>query len=61
MPTTKPWYQSKTVWFNIITTVAAILDLANKQAPASLAPWILFGTGIVNVILRIWFVSQPIA
>ena len=50
----KPWYQSKTMWFNLITiavTVAGSPELA-AFIPASWLPAIASGIALVNLILR---------
>lgn len=55
----KPWYKSKTMWFNIATTVMAITAglggvlpiLAPVVSEVSMA-YILFGVGLVNIALR---------
>jgi len=61
MPTSIKWYQSKIVWLNIITTVAAFLDMINSTVPAKIAPYILAGVGLCNIILRIWFSTSAIS
>ena len=60
MPTSKPFWQSKVVWLNILTTLAAFLDLLDKQVPVQVAPYILLGSGLVNIILRIWFTGTTL-
>ena len=60
MPTSKPFWQSKVVWLNIFTTLAAFLDLLDKQVPVQVAPYILLGSGLVNIILRIWFTGTTL-
>ncbi len=54
----KPWYQSKTIWFNILTTGLAILSLTEFGAivPASWAKYIAFIMAAGNVLLR--FISD---
>jgi len=60
----KPWYKSKIVWLNVVLTLSGALvliaDLLAKQAvtPAEIA---LLGSGILNVMLRVWFTDTPIA
>lgn len=55
----KPWYKSKTMWFNIATVAAAGAGFiaGNPTAflpfiPADWAPAVLAGVGLVNVVLR---------
>lgn len=61
MDNTKKWYQSKAIWVGIFQTVSAVLltlaDLAAKGTITAVDV-ILFTSGVVNIILRIWFVSD---
>lgn len=59
----KPWYQSKTLWFNVFT----MLVLIAEQIPAlwpNPPEWLTVAVGAVlvvgNVILRVWFTSEPL-
>lgn len=57
----KKWYQSKTVWFNIVTTIVGVVTFLQGQPTfAEFAPWLVLVAGIGNLILRIWFTDQPI-
>ena len=55
----KPWYKSKTIWFNVVTMVGAAFDVLFSSfyliepliAPVAY-PLILLFIGIVNAILR---------
>lgn len=55
----KPWYKSKTVWFNILTVggaaAAGVLGLVPTLQPL-LTPQtyqlVLFAVGAINVVLR---------
>jgi uncharacterized membrane protein len=58
----KKWYQSKTLWFNIITLVigvlAAVLGIVETKE------WVIAITAVIalgNGVLRIWFTDTPIA
>lgn len=57
----KPWYTSKTVWFNVLTMISVVLVFVIQQQDAGLLPfyidpkWIVFGQGGINLVLR--FVS----
>jgi hypothetical protein len=57
--TSKPWYKSKTVWFNLISTAVVFTDGLAKLIvglydfiPAEVYPWVVFGIGISNLFLR---------
>ncbi len=55
------WYQSRTVWFNVIVTAIALAtELSDAQLPVSLLK--VYGTVITlgNIILRVFFTSKPI-
>ena len=62
--------RSRTLWLNGVTALAAgtvlmgdALDLAfsvGLNVPKELTKWILFGIGILNIILRLR-TSQPVA
>lgn len=57
----KKWYQSTTVWFNVIVTIVSIAT--SFQGVATFDKYAELLTGVVvigNVILRVWFTSQPI-
>jgi len=60
MAESKPWYKSKTVWFNVATVVAAGTGFIVGN-PAAILPFIpeawsapaaLAIVGLVNVVLR---------
>ena len=57
--TSKPWFTSKTVWFNILTiggvaldALVGIMPLVQPVIPLTVYPWIMFGVGVVNIVLR---------
>jgi len=58
----KKWYQSKTIWFNSIMTL--VDTAAFLEAVPGLPEWLpvvaLLVHGIGNIILRVWFTSEPI-
>ncbi len=58
----KAWFESKTVWVNIIAMLVMVLDLASRQPfiPAQYVPVLVFVIGVLNVVLRVWFTEQPI-
>ena len=53
----KPWYLSKTVWVNLITTIVGILGYVGGSsmiaANPALVAAIVSATGVLNVILRL--------
>lgn len=57
----KPFYVSKTVWLNIIVTAVGALALAQDTIPAEYRTYVILATGILNVVLRVWFTEAPIA
>ena len=56
------WYQSKTVWFNLVVFVIGVLALPEfvRVLPATWLPYDVLGGAVGNLILRIWFSSTPI-
>lgn len=60
---TKNWFQSKIVWVGVINTVIAMLTLGGEflqKAEFSPVAVSVFITGILTVVLRIWFTDTPI-
>ena len=65
--TSKPWQLSKTVWFNIVTMLLAIIPiigafvkLIEPQTAVIIDGGLTMLGGIGNVVLRVWFTDQPI-
>lgn len=57
----KKWYQSKTLWFNVITLILGLGSVLVKIVPAPVGA--LITTVVIplgNIILRIWFTNVPI-
>lgn len=56
--TPKPWWESKTNWFNALTIAAAVLGfIIDMQTVAGLPfdidpRWLAIGLGVTNIILR---------
>ena len=57
--TTKGWYRSKTVWFNILTIGGAFADgliglmpMIEPQIAVEVYPFIMLAIGLVNLVLR---------
>ena len=63
MNTPKPWYTSKTVWFNVIMTIILVAEIIPQILPfiPEEARYISVGVFAVgNIILRVWFTDTPI-
>ncbi len=58
----KNWYQSKTVWFNVVMTIIDILALAAdlKIGGSAAVVYLGFAQGIGNIILRVWFTDTGV-
>jgi len=60
---TKPWYQSKVFWLGVITTLLGVIPIVTELAsqtsvnPAALGTAL---TGILVVIVRVWFTDAPV-
>ena len=55
----KPWYKSKTVWFNMLLVLGPTLDalvgmfyMMEPFIAPGVYPFIVLGIGLVNVVLR---------
>ena len=51
----KKWYQSKTVWTNILTIAVGIISAIVSQEgliPPVVLKWMFVSMGVINVILR---------
>jgi hypothetical protein len=60
----KPFYESKTVWLNVLTTLVASLTFlpsVNGLIPDVALPYILAAVGVLNIVLRVWFTETPVA
>jgi hypothetical protein len=52
---------SKTVWLNVVTLFIGIVALSQGMPEfEQYAPWLVFVSGILNLILRVFFTSTPI-
>lgn len=59
LPVGKPWYKSKTIWFNVVTVLAslfgalpALLPVVEPLISPAVFSVALFTIGVVNVVLR---------
>ena len=56
--TEKSWYKSKIVWLGVITTLLGVLPLIDelfRQSPITIPSIITLITGVLIVIVRVWF------
>lgn len=58
----KPWYASKIVWVNVVTTIALVVEVLTQGQliPAVAIPYIVAAVAVLNIMLRVWFTDQPI-
>lgn len=51
---TKPWWESRTVWVGVITTVVAVLSLVTEtfELSENAASALLFLVAVLNIVLR---------
>jgi hypothetical protein len=47
----KPWYKSKTIWFNIITICLGFFQVVNQNIPIP-AQYLAYINAVGNLILR---------
>ena len=55
----KKWYQSKTLWFNILTTVVLTAQMVGDLYLEYATITILLA-GFGNIMLRVWFTTTEI-
>ena len=60
MNNSKPFWQSKTVWVNTLTLLGTLLASLNNSLPAEYLPYLVFGSGLVNLVLRIFFTDSAV-
>lgn len=50
----KVWWQSKTIWANVLTALVAILLLVSQSPSLTLySEWLLLAQGVLNIVLRV--------
>jgi uncharacterized membrane protein len=53
MQTTKPWWQSKTIWINVLTLmVTLIAQLMGWEELKAYTPELLIASNAINLVLR---------
>jgi len=54
---------SKTMVFNLLVLLVGVLELlkVSPALPAEAVPYIILGVGVVNLILRQFFTTEPMA
>lgn len=57
----KPWYESRTLWVNIVSLLSALALLASTSAPITpeQAAWLVFLHAALNIVLR-FLTEEPI-
>ena len=54
MQTTKSWWQSKTIWINVLTLVFVIVtQLMGWEELKAYAPELLITSNVINLVLRV--------
>jgi len=56
----KYWYQSKTVWFNVILTITEVAAMMSETMPDGYKMGLLAVQGVGNIVLRVWFTNSSI-
>ena len=57
---TKLWYESKTVLFNILSTIVMVASFVGDVHESVSAVTVMVA-GIGNIILRVWFTDKEVA
>ena len=48
----KKWWESKMLWFNVLTGLASMLPQVREMVPADKVPYVVLAIAAVNVALR---------
>lgn len=60
----KAWYTSKVFWLGIITTLLGVIPIVTELASQTAASPAEIGTaltGVLVVVMRIWFTDAPVS
>lgn len=56
----KPWYKSKTIWFNVATAIVAtgnemmpVLGVLDSATAETVRPFLVIGLAVGNTMLRV--------
>ena len=58
----KPWYQSRTIWIGILTTLAGVIPLIVELVNKTSIDAVAIGTaalGVIQIVRRVWLDGQP--
>lgn len=52
---------SKTIWLNIVTLLVGVIAISQGMPQfQEFAPWLVFISGVLNLVLRIFFTNAPL-
>lgn len=60
MAKTKKFYESKTFWLNVLVMLALIAELVADTGWLSITVT-AFVANVLNVVMRVWFTTQPVS
>lgn len=61
---TKPWYKSKVIWFNVITTIIALATELSNATDITTESMLKIYAAVMtvgNIILRVFLTEKPIS
>lgn len=59
-PTTKKWYTSKELWFNVVYTLAEVTLVVLDYVPEKYIPALMAFQGAMTVVLRVFFTDSKL-
>lgn len=59
---TKNWWESRTIWLNILTVLASVLALPESVGiiPAAALPFLLWVNAVGNIVLRVFYTDTVV-